>query len=135
MKWNNCISPEFDVTNGVRQGGVLSPLLFTVYVNELLERLKKGIGCHLGHYNVGALGYADDILLLCPNVAGLREMIEICEEYAKEHDILFNGNKSKYLIFGNYKYNPVVRVNNEIVPRSESALHLGHLLHTKDTTN
>ena len=62
-------------------------------------------------------------------------MIKICEEYAEEHCILFNGNKSKYLIFGDYKYNPTLRVNNEIVPRSGSALHLGHMLHTKNTTD
>ncbi|CAL4123305.1 unnamed protein product, partial [Meganyctiphanes norvegica] len=45
VKWNSNISPKFDVTNGVRQGGVLSPLLFSVYIDELLEKLKRnGIG-------------------------------------------------------------------------------------------
>merc|ERR1711942_323625 len=48
---------------------------------------------------------------------------------------IFNGKKSKYLIFGDYKYNPIIKVNNEIVPRCESAIHLGHLLHTKNTRN
>ena len=135
VKWNNSISSKFGVTNGVRQGGVLSPLLFTVYIDELLEKLKrKGIGCHLGLHFVGALGYADDIILLCPSVAGLKIMIKICEEYAKEHSIKFNGNKSKYLVFGDYKYNPTIKVNNEIVDRCESAEHLGHLLHTGNTS-
>ena len=62
-------------------------------------------------------------------------MIEICEEYAKDHNILFNGKKSKYLVFGDYKYNPTIKVNNEAVPRCESALHLGHLLNTRNTRN
>ena len=44
-------------------------------------------------------------------------MIKICEDYANEHDILFNGKKSKYLVFGPYKYNHTVRVNNEIVEK------------------
>ena len=61
-------------------------------------------------------------------------MISICEEYAKEHSIMFNGSKSKYLVFGNYKYNPIIKVNNENVSRCDSALYLGHLLHTKNTT-
>ena len=135
VKWNRCISPKFDVTNGVRQGGVLSPLLFTVYVDDLLIKLKRnGIGCHIGHLFVGALGYADDIILLCPTVEGLKDMIKICEEYANEHSIMFNGSKSKYLVFGNYKYNPTIQVNNENVSRCDSALHLGHFLHTKNTT-
>ena len=135
VKWNNDLSSKFEVTNGVRQGGILSPLLFTVYIDELLEKLKRnGIGCHMGHHFVGALGYADDIILLCPSVAGLKNMIKICEEYANEHNIIFNGSKSKYLVFGKYEYNPTVKVNNEIVSRSESAEHLGHFLHTENTS-
>ena len=65
-------------------------------------------------------------------------MIKICEDYACEHDILFNGKKSKYLIFGKdgkYKYNHTVKVNNEIVERCEEADHLGHPLHTTNTLN
>ena len=87
-------------------------------------------------YTVGALGYADDIILLSPNVDGLMNMIKICEDYANEHSILFNGKKSKYLVFGKngkYKYNPTIKVNNEIVVKCESADHLGHPLHTEKT--
>ena len=40
VKWNNHISHKFNVTNGVRQGGVLSPFLFSVYMDELLVTLK-----------------------------------------------------------------------------------------------
>ena len=134
VKWNNRLSSKFDVTNGVRQGGVLSPLLFSLYVDDLLVKLKNnGIGCHIGHHFVGAFGYADDLILLSPSVQGMEIMIKICEEYADEHSILFNGKKSMYLVFGEYRYNPVLKVNNEVVPRCESAMHLGHLLHTKDT--
>ena len=106
-----------------------------VYVDELLIKLKRnGIGCHIGNQFVGALGYADDIILLCPTVAGLKKMISICEEYAKEHSIMFNGSKSKYLVFGNYMYNPIIKVNNENVSQcDDSTLYLGHLIHTKNT--
>jgi retron-type reverse transcriptase len=85
VKWINHISYSFDVTNGVRQGGVLSPLLFSVYVDELLEKLKsKGIGCSIDHFFTGALGYADDnIILICPSITGMKEMIEIFENYAR----------------------------------------------------
>ena len=139
VKWNGILSDKFGVTNGVRQGGVLSPLFYSIYIDDLLEKLKRnGIGCHIGHHFVGAFGYADDLILLSPSLTGLTNMIKICEDYAVEHDILFNGKKSKYLIFGkdgNYKYNHIVKVNNEIVERCEEADHLGHPLHTTNTLN
>ena len=79
---------------------------------------------------MGVLGYAEYIILLCSSVAGLIKMIKNCEDYAEEQKILFNGSKSKYLIFGDYIYNLTLKVNNEIVSRSVSAMHLGHMLHT-----
>ena len=49
FKWGSTMSSKFQVTNGVRQGGVLVPLLFYVYVNELIELLNKsGIGGNIG---------------------------------------------------------------------------------------
>ena len=40
VSWNNSQSEYFSTTNGVKQGGVLSPVLFSVYIDELLTRLK-----------------------------------------------------------------------------------------------
>ena len=45
----------------------MSPLLFGVYMDGLLEQLKDlGIGCYIEQHFCGAAGYADDIILLCP---------------------------------------------------------------------
>ena len=74
------MSDMFDVSNGVRQWGVMSPVLFGIYIDELLLELKRnGTGCFVGHHFCGAFGYADDIILLCPTLSGLKEMIKICE--------------------------------------------------------
>ena len=139
VKWNDIMTDKFNVTNGVRQGGILLPLFYGIYVDDLLEKLKiNGIGCHIGHNFVGIFGYADDIILLCPSITGLMKMIRTCEDYAKEHDIMFNGKKSKYLVFGEnekYKTNHIVKVNNEVVDRCDKANYLGHLLQTENTTD
>ena len=68
MRCINSLSPLFSVTNGVRQGGVLSPILFTVYLDDLLSSLKNGIGCHWDGLFVGAAFYADDIAPLAPHL-------------------------------------------------------------------
>ena len=65
MLWNKCLSQKFSVSNRVRQDGVLSPILFTIYIDDLLVELEqKGIGCFLKHHFAGAVCYADDILSL-----------------------------------------------------------------------
>ena len=80
--------------NGVKQGGVLSPLLFAIYTDSLLKRLEEsGVGCHMGGHFTGALAYADDITLLSPSMSGLRTLSKVCEEYATEFDVTFNGKK------------------------------------------
>ena len=66
-------------------------------------------------------------VLLCPTKEGLRKMISICETYAAEYDIMFNGSKSNLLIFGSSaEALPIIRVNGAPVPVSGTALHLGN---------
>ena len=97
IKWNEVSSDSFKVTNGVRQGGILSPLLFGVYIDELLDRLQKsGIGCRMGHYYAGALGFADDLILMCPSLYGIRKMLEICENFAAEYNLILMEQKASY---------------------------------------
>ena len=68
VKWCHEVSQPFSVSNGVKQGGVLSPVLFTIYMDVLLQRLKdSGVGCYIGHAFAGAFAYADDIILLAPS--------------------------------------------------------------------
>ena len=105
VKWDNEISNQYIVTNGVKQGGVLSPILFIMYIDELLVRLSMSkSGCHIGSMFCGALGYADDVVLLSPSITGVNELLRICSEFAIEYDVKFNSSKSKMLCFGNTLY-------------------------------
>ena len=81
-----------------------------------------------GHY-AGALAYAGDITLISPSMTGSRKMSSICEQYASEYDILFNGSKSKLSLFkgrcGNVSTLGIV-VCGQLVEMSDTAVHLGH---------
>ena len=95
VAWGLFRSQYFLFKNGVKQGRVLSPILFTIYIDKLLVMLRiTGIGCHLGGAYSSALSYADGITLQCPSVRWLNEMIVLCCEYAKEYDITFNPKKT-----------------------------------------
>ena len=87
--------------NGVKQGGVISAQLFTVYINKLLLGLKySGYGCHLGDTFTGVLSYADDITLICPSLRGMNCMLKICSDFAENFSLTFNSNKSMCIKFG-----------------------------------
>ena len=54
LRWNDIMSNQFNIKNGVRQG-VISPLLFGIYMDGLLDELKYlGIGCYIGQHYCGA---------------------------------------------------------------------------------
>ena len=51
VRWDKSLSNSFSVSNGVRQGGVLSPILFSVHLDGLLQKLAdSGVGCRLGTF-------------------------------------------------------------------------------------
>ena len=67
VKWNskNFTAYDFSVSYGVKQVAVISPILFTAYMDKLFKQLKRnGIGCHVGPVYAGAFGYADDVALV-----------------------------------------------------------------------
>jgi len=93
--WAGLVSDYFLVSNEVKQRGVIIPILFCVYIDDLLLRLfSSGVGCYLGLNFVGALAYA----LLAPTPSAMRILLQICDSYAAEYDINFNPNKSKSLV-------------------------------------
>ena len=93
--WDSCLSKSFNVSNGVRQGGVLSPYLFNVYTNDLsIELNTSGVGCLYNDVLINHLFYADDAALLAPSAGALQKLINICECYAEKCDILFNVKKT-----------------------------------------
>ena len=62
VKWNIKNLNDFSVSNRVKQGAVLSSILFTAYMDKLFKQLKhNGIGCHVGPVYGGAFWYNNNI--------------------------------------------------------------------------
>ena len=127
------------ISNGVKQGGCLSPSLFSIYINILILNLRSNnIGCKYESEYMGVFGNADDLSLLCPSFSGIKEMLNICEKYAKKYNILFNATKCQLLYFGkdsnNDNVQPVLSMDNgKKIPYVTKCLHLGNSIITTCT--
>ncbi len=90
----------FSVNNGVRQGGILSPKLFIVYMDDFSVNLNDtNIGCHINGTKCNHISYAEDLCLISISSAGMQRLLNICEEYGSEHDLIYNNNKSMSMCF------------------------------------
>ena len=131
VKWCNHLSKIFSVTNGVKQGGVLSPILFTIYLDCLLERLRlSGAGCYIGNVFCGSLAYADDLVLLAPTRSSMNRLLGICEAFSDEYKILFNASKSKHIFMSkNRRCAPIpFELGGNAIPTVDSDKHLGNII-------
>ena len=131
-RYFNASSNYYHITNGVRQGGVASPILFIVYMDELYRRLAdSGFGLYVGTVYFGVVGYADDLLLLAASIYVLNKMLKICEEFGREFDILYNPSKSKYIVFndsGDNHDSAYPCINDKVIPKYDSIPYLGNTI-------
>ena len=85
----NTVTSSFLVSNGVKQGAIISPILFNVYMDQLIKKLNaSNIRRDIGGKLVNHLCYADDICLISLSSVGMQQLLSICDIYAKGHDLL-----------------------------------------------
>ena len=91
VRWGACISDSFNVTNGVRQGGILSPQLFNIYIDGLSDILNKSsLGGSIGGKRINHMLYADDLCIVSLSSASLHQLLSICDQYCAMHSVTFN---------------------------------------------
>jgi len=101
------------------EGGVLSPHLFAVYVDSLVDTVERcNIGCCVKWASVSIVLYADDILLLSPSVTGLQQLLHVCEQELDLLDMPINVAKSACLRIGprsDKKYCNLVTISGYLI--------------------
>ena len=127
VKWNGVYSGWFPITAGVRQGGVLSPDLYCIYVDKLISVLQSlNIGCYIKNVFAAALFYADDMAILAPSLKGLQKLLDACAAYCIEWDIKLNATKTKNLFFGKGSApSHLLHLNNSEIKWDSKCAYLG----------
>ncbi|XP_045499418.1 uncharacterized protein LOC123697044 [Colias croceus] len=131
VRWAGSLSGEYGLECGVRQGGLTSPMLFSLYVNRLIDELSStGIGCHIDGVCMNNISYADDMVLLSPSIGALRRLLKICESYAVAHGLKYNAKKSEIMIFRpdnkRYTFVPNFTLSGTALNKVEQFKYLGH---------
>ena len=100
----------------------------------VIQLRKLNIGYKICNSFSGVFGYADDLFLLCPSLAGSKQMLNVCEDYAKENNITFlNYSKSKLMHFGKKYFSGqhVLHISNDSkIDYVEQCVHLGTTLYS-----
>ncbi|KAL0861377.1 hypothetical protein ABMA27_008925 [Loxostege sticticalis] len=131
VRWAGCLSEDYRLECGVRQGGLSSPTLFNLYINRLIDELSStGVGCHIDGICVNNISYADDMVLLSPSCGALETMLCVCESYAAVQGLKYNTAKSEFMIFKpdskRYNYVPKITLCGFPLKKVEPFKYLGH---------
>ena len=128
IQWGKTKSSFFTISNGVRQGGILSPKLFSVYMDDLSNMLiRSGVGCYIDNVCVNHVFYADDLCLMAPCAIALQELLNICHSYSIIVDLNFNAKKSFCFAFTPRLFKlslPYLHINNIPISYVDSVKYL-----------
>jgi hypothetical protein len=121
VKWKAVLSCFFKINFGVRQGSVLSPHLFAIYLDGIVDRLSF-------KHNFFVVLYADDILLVAPSICELQRLLFVCESELNWLDMLINVKKSCCMRIGprhDNKCDNIVTTSGHALPWVDEIRYLG----------
>ena len=133
VAWGSTKSSFFHMANGIRQGSLISPYLFNLYVDGLNGRLSTSrLGCHVRSMPSNNFSYADDLAILAPTATAINMLLEICQAFARENLIEFSPHKTVVLLVEPLKHRvkckPNVYLNNQVLTYVSSFKYLGHII-------
>ena len=126
------------MSNGVKQGGMLSPLFFNVYMNDLIVWLNESnVSGYLQDQRLNHLCYADDLTLISICSTDMQTLLQLCDKYAVEHEIILKSKKSQWMAFrphGVIFDNPHLKLKVSLLFFYDHSIYVGTQIELKGNT-
>lgn len=131
------LSNEFETTQGLRQGGTLSPVLFIIMLDEVMKILKGKLKkLTIGSYNLQKVhitesAYADDLAIYAKSEEDLQYNVEMWEKELQKFNMKINTEKTKVMVIGKRTRNINITINSTAIEQVQSFKYLGSIIEDK----
>lgn len=131
VRTNNSESEEFVTKEGVRQGGVLSPTLFNIILDDVAKEVKGHIKkLHVGYRYMEPIfitecAFADDLMIWAKNEKELQENLETWNRSLQTHNLKINTDKTKIMVIGKNNTQTKIQLNGQELEQVDSFKYLG----------
>ena len=97
-------SATFHLNRGVKEGSVLSPLIFLLVIDSLLMELESsGTGADIKGIYLGSLGHADNLRSITPNFTFLEQEASIVKKFTRDNGLQLNMDKLEFQEYSTFK--------------------------------
>ena len=120
-------SEPFHIEAGVLQGSVLSPCLYSLFIDDLAKTLSLHQKVKVGEVSINCTMYADDIALFSTDPAVLQDLLNVCAEHAKLNRYRFNASKCEVISDNEH----VFKIDGDTLPHTLSFKYLGMEMNRK----
>ena len=135
VKYDDNLTQFFEFTKGVRQGCPLSPLLFNLYINDLLDQVELSESTvSLNNVNVNSLMYADDLVAISLSELELQGILNKLEEFCVVWKLEINTKKTKCMVFnrGNKLCKANILMSGKVIQNVKHFKYLGFTIGAKN---
>ena len=141
IRTKNMASKLFEVPDGLRQGGVLSPVLFIITMNEIIQKSREGAkALRIGYKNMKPVeitecAFADDLVIFAKKEEELQRNINVWKENLGEYNLKINISKSKVMMISRSSRNIKIQIDNIQMEQVEDFKYLGTVIEAKGNNN
>jgi len=141
VRWHSKVSGSFMVSNGTRQGSILSPYFFARYIRDVLNTLvMERVGCNIGGQFINVPAYADDFVIITPSWRAMQHLLDVLSVETLAIDMNCNPQKTVCMVFQPKRRDRIIagvfpsfKIGGHDIQFVAEFRHLGHVINNSLT--